>query len=265
MSSNVVYSLVLSFVSEDSEVFAQNPEIIKTVKNPLAENDLAEGSKAASEPATFSGARPSRSAAARWGDDPSIFRQGFVVVPTRFLSNYASLKPEPLTAGEALFVLQLMTFKWDTALPFPSYKTIAKRMGITDKMARRYAQSLDRKGYLRRQYQERKTNRFDLTGLFEALARTPYQGGEEETAPRKKGARRNQLKRTGPRHGPTGGAAEGPSCTGLLFGIEFGIEPAIALPNGDQPLLPQRCGTLPNGAQERGPFLGCLQGDLPPF
>src|ERR1017187_5904602 len=109
MSSNVVYSLVLSFVSEDSEVFAQN--------------DLAKGSKAASDPATFSGARPSRSAAARWGDDPSIFRQGFVVVPTRFLSNYASLKPEPLTAGEALFVLQLMTFKWDTALPFPDRKS----------------------------------------------------------------------------------------------------------------------------------------------
>lgn len=128
-----------------------------------------------------------------------------MVVPNRFLTNYASLRPEPLTAGEALFVLQLMSFKWDKALPFPSYKTIAKRMGITDKMVRRYAQSLDRKGYLRRQYQERATNRFDLTGLFEALSKTPYQGGEDETVPRKKGARQNRLKRTGPRHGPTGG------------------------------------------------------------
>jgi predicted ArsR family transcriptional regulator len=64
-----------------------------------------------------------------------------------------------------------MSFKWDREMPYPTYATLAKRMGITDKMARRYAQSLDKKGYLRRHYQRKAANRFDLTGLFEALSR----------------------------------------------------------------------------------------------
>jgi hypothetical protein len=112
---------------------------------------------------------PERSATARWGDEAALFNQGFLVVPTSFLRRYASLKPA-LTTAEALFVLHLMSFKWDRELPYPSYRVLAERMGITEKMARRYAQSLDRKGYLRRQYRKRAPNLFDLTGLFEALA-----------------------------------------------------------------------------------------------
>jgi Helix-turn-helix domain len=92
------------------------------------------------------------------------------VVPHRFLHRYARLRPA-LTQAEALFVLHLMTFKWDRELPYPTYKTLALRMGVTDKMVRRYAQSLDRKGYLRRHYKVKAANRFDLTGLFEALSR----------------------------------------------------------------------------------------------
>ena len=43
-----------------------------------------------------------------------------------------------------------MEYKWDERAPFPSYKTLARRMGISDKMARRHAQSLEAKRYLRR-------------------------------------------------------------------------------------------------------------------
>src|SRR6267154_1665070 len=102
-----------------------------------------------SPPQSLGGIHPKRSASARWGDKPELFATGFIVVPHSFLHRYAALKP-PLTPGEALFVLHLMSFKWDRDLPYPSYKTLAQRMGITDKMARRYAQSLDKKGYLRR-------------------------------------------------------------------------------------------------------------------
>src|SRR4029077_20176723 len=77
-----------------------------------------------------------RSATERWGGNQILFSDGFLIVPTKFLRRYASLNP-PLTAGEALFVLQLMTFKWERAAPFPSYGSIAKAMGVTDKMARR--------------------------------------------------------------------------------------------------------------------------------
>jgi hypothetical protein len=184
-------------------MLSENEKTVST-ENSYEENNPAEKINAVRELRSLGDSRPSRSATARWGDDPGLFRQGFVVVPNRFLYSYASLRPEPLSAGEALFILQLMSFKWDRALPFPSYKTIARRMGITDKMARRYAQSLDRKGYLRRQYRLRATNRFDLTGLFEALSVAPYLGDEDEGA---SGGKRNQLKRSGPRHGPTPHAA----------------------------------------------------------
>jgi Helix-turn-helix domain len=127
-----------------------------------------------------------RSATARWGkQNTRLFREGWLSVPNKFLRCYTALKP-PLSSGEALFVLQLMTFKWDDAAPFPSYGRIAKTMGVTDKMARRYAQSLQKKGYLVRQFRKRAPNKFDLTRLFDALAEVRLeaatQGEGEEIA-----------------------------------------------------------------------------------
>jgi len=116
--------------------------------------------RTATEAGRNSGQRPRRSPTERWGGNQRLFSDGFLSVPTKFLRHYASLLP-PLSSGEALFVLQIMTFKWESAAPFPAYKRIAKAMGVTDKMARRYAR------------QHRAPNRFDLTGLFEALAKLP--------------------------------------------------------------------------------------------
>ena len=72
-------------------------------------------------------------------------------LPVLFLNHYADLKPFPLTSGEALFVLHLMEFKWDEENPFPGYRTLARRIGVTPKMVRRHAQSLEQKGYLIRE------------------------------------------------------------------------------------------------------------------
>jgi len=109
-----------------------------------------------------------RSLIARWSHE-DFFDKGFVATPVRFLEMYAHLQPHPLTPGEALFVLQLMSFKWTAAAPFPSYKRIAERMNVSEKMVRRYAQGLEAKSYLQRQVRKSKTNLFDLTGLFNAL------------------------------------------------------------------------------------------------
>lgn len=106
----------------------------------------------------------------RWRH-PELFSKGYVPLPALFLQHYASLKPFPLTSGEALFVLHLMEFKWDEENPFPGYKTLAKRMGVTPKMVRRHAQSLEQKHYLVREIRVAQTNRFDLTPLFDALLR----------------------------------------------------------------------------------------------
>ena len=101
-----------------------------------------------------------------------LFERGFLAVPSTFLQLYARLQPFRLTTGEALFILHLMEFKWDADAPFPGYATLAERMGISVKMARRHAQTLEGRKYLRREMRTGKTNRFDLSPLFGALLNT---------------------------------------------------------------------------------------------
>lgn len=109
-----------------------------------------------------------RSFGARW-KHLELFERGYVPVPIYFLEHYAQLKPFCLTVGEAMFVLHLMQFKWDENAPFPGYKRIAAQMGISDKMARAHAKSLETKKLLIREMRVSQTNRFDLTPLFDAL------------------------------------------------------------------------------------------------
>lgn len=118
-----------------------------------------------------------RSVGKRWKHE-ALFDQGYVSVPTVFLRLYAELKPFPLTLSEAMFVLHLMQYKWDEQAPFPSYRKIARQMGISDKQARRYAQSLEIKKYLKRYERIGMTNMFDLSPLFDALARAQAQRGQ---------------------------------------------------------------------------------------
>ena len=94
---------------------------------------------------------------------------GHVQVSTFFLENYHRLEPYPLTHGEAMFVVHLMQHKWGEDAPYPAYKTIAKRMAVSDKTARRLAKSLEDKKYLVREIRQANTNRFHLSGLMDAL------------------------------------------------------------------------------------------------
>jgi hypothetical protein len=118
------------------------------------------------------GEEPVRNMGARWGGHTELFSDGFVGVPETFLTHYATLKPYSLTVSEAMFVLHLMAHKWTPDPPFPSYRTLAKRMGVTDKMARRYASNLEKKGLLKREGRIGGTNAFDLTPLFQILVTT---------------------------------------------------------------------------------------------
>jgi DNA-binding MarR family transcriptional regulator len=94
---------------------------------------------------------------------------GHVQISTFFLENYHRLKPYSLTHGEAMFIVHLMQHKWGEEAPYPGYKTIAKRMGVSDKTARRLAKSLEDKKYLFREIREANTNRFHLAKLMSAL------------------------------------------------------------------------------------------------
>lgn len=105
----------------------------------------------------------------RWGGRPALLREGFVAVPTTFLKYYSKLVPQ-LTPTEALFILELVVYKWDQRAPFPSYKSLADRMGVSETYARKLARGLQAKGYLTREARTGTTNRFDLGPFFERLA-----------------------------------------------------------------------------------------------
>src|SRR5438445_1859517 len=109
--------------------------------------------------------------AKKWAAE--IESDGHVQISTFFLENYHRLKPYSLTHGEAMFIVHLMQHKWGEAAPYPDYKTIAKRMGVSDKTARRLAKSLEDKKYLFREFREANTNRFHLTKLQAGLEKRP--------------------------------------------------------------------------------------------
>src|SRR6266478_5269570 len=113
------------------------------------------GSVPAGEP--NSGSTPDRSLAARWGS-AHVFSEGFLAVPATLLRHYNKLN---LSNSELVFILQLMSFKWNETAPYPSYGTLAVRMGITTEMARRHAKSLEEKGLLKRVTRTGQSNAFD--------------------------------------------------------------------------------------------------------
>lgn len=127
---------------------------------------------AAVEASTASVPAPSRARrqiAQRWGGKEVFGESGFLAVPLAFLKFHAAIKPK-LKPAEAMFVLQLMSYKWDTGAPFPGYKTIAKRMGVSEVYARKIARALEDKGLMKRRFRRSQTNLFDLQPLFDKLA-----------------------------------------------------------------------------------------------
>ena len=136
------------------------------------------------------GAKP-RKPADRW--TPALVKDGFTPVSNFFLANYNNLKPE-ITHGEAMLIIQLMFYKWDASMPYPSYKTLAKRMLLKDAQARSLARGLERKGrpdsrkQIFRHVRMNMPNRFDLTPLFGALEQLRTQRIADETAAGKKRA-----------------------------------------------------------------------------
>lgn len=106
----------------------------------------------------------------RWGGDKAVMHEGFVAVPTAFLKYLATLGGFGLTPAEALFVLEIMAFKWDAGAPFPSYKTLATRMGVSPAYVRKLARNLEEKKFIRRVERTGTTNKFELQPLFDVLA-----------------------------------------------------------------------------------------------
>src|SRR4051812_40340048 len=69
-----------------------------------------------------------RDVAKRW--TPALARAGWTPISDFFLDNFHRLTPA-MTHGEAMLVVLLMRHKWDDAPPFPGFKSISKRLGIS--------------------------------------------------------------------------------------------------------------------------------------
>jgi hypothetical protein len=100
----------------------------------------------------------------RW--TPRIARRGWTPVSDYFLKNCARLKVSPT---EAMVIVHLMSFKWDSNAPFPGLKTIASRMGITATSVRTHIRKLEKRELLKRTFVVGTTNRFNLEPLFRKL------------------------------------------------------------------------------------------------
>lgn len=107
-----------------------------------------------------------RKVSTRWTE--RLAAAGWTPVCDAFLEGYHRLNPV-ISNPEAMLIIHLMRHKWDSKMPFPGSKLLAKRMGISATAVRGHARSLERKGYLKRIKRTGTTNKFDLSPLFRAL------------------------------------------------------------------------------------------------
>ena len=84
-----------------------------------------------------------------WGD---ILDEGFTTVPNILLRYRKNLKIKP---KHLTLIIDIMSFKWDSENPFPSYSTLATRAGMDERSVKRTMQELEELGLLIR------TPRFD--------------------------------------------------------------------------------------------------------
>jgi DNA-binding MarR family transcriptional regulator len=84
-----------------------------------------------------------------WGE---ILDEGFTSVPNILLRYRTRLDLKP---KHIMLIIDIMSYKWDSGSPFPSYSTLAHRSGIDERSVKRITQDLEELGLLI------KTPRFD--------------------------------------------------------------------------------------------------------
>ena len=108
-----------------------------------------------------------RGVADRW--TPKLSK-GWTPVADVFLKNYRKMD---ITTPEAMLIIQLMLHKWGEEAPYPRFKTLATRMGISDTAVRGHARSLQKKNLLIRETRINNSTVFHLEPLFKALEALP--------------------------------------------------------------------------------------------
>jgi hypothetical protein len=105
-----------------------------------------------------------RSFRARWSEGLEDY--GYTQISNVFIERYAALG---INGAQAMFIIQLMEYKWDVNSPYPAYEAIAKKCNVKTATVRTYAKALERKGLLKRVPRPGYTNEFDLSPLIARL------------------------------------------------------------------------------------------------
>lgn len=105
----------------------------------------------------------------RFGEE--ILARGHTAIPNLVLNYYVRLG---LSGPELLFTIHVWQHWWSERDPYPSLRTIASRMGISVRQAKRYVESLEQKGFLRVIERflpdgSQTTNEFDYSALIRAV------------------------------------------------------------------------------------------------
>ncbi|MEJ7638913.1 MAG: helix-turn-helix domain-containing protein [Singulisphaera sp.] len=74
-----------------------------------------------------------------------------------------------LNPSQALTLIQLVSFKRDERMPFPSVGLLGSRMGISPQSVRKNLADLARRGLITKRLRRGRSTMFDLTPLFRRL------------------------------------------------------------------------------------------------
>lgn len=96
-----------------------------------------------------------------WGD---ILDEGFTSVPNLLLRYRANLgiKPQHL-----VLIIDIMSFKWDSQNPFPSYSALAQRAGVAERSIMRLVQDLEEMNLLIRKPRFDEETGAQITTIFD--------------------------------------------------------------------------------------------------
>ena len=98
--------------------------------------------------------------------DDVILDAGWCQIPNLLLQNQHKLY---LTNDQLCTVVHVLSYKFSSEDPYPNNKTIAKRMGCTERSVRRHIAALKEHGYLVRHKRTAWSYEWDFSGLLSAL------------------------------------------------------------------------------------------------
>lgn len=110
----------------------------------------------------------------RWSKH--LKKYGHTQISGIFLNFYSLLN---LSNEEVMFLIHCFSYKWTDNHPYPSFNTIAVKMGNKRNTIQGYARSLERKGFIKRINRSGQSSKIDLYPLIEILERlAPYQNSD---------------------------------------------------------------------------------------